>query len=426
MNPQADALNEKIKANNESVYDLLSEKGRNIFFPAKGILAQAGEAKGKEINATIGIALEDDGSPMRLKCVADQITVSPKDSLPYAPSFGKPELRKVWQDMIVEKNPMLSGKKMSLPVVTNALTHGLSMCGYMFVDKGDKVISPHLFWGNYKLILINGYGAEIDTFETFVDGGFNVEGVKEKLLSEGSKKILLLNFPNNPSGYTPTVEEQKALVEAIKEAAEAGKKIVVWIDDAYFGLIYEEGVAPESIFSYLSDLHENVLAVKVDGATKEDYVWGLRVGFLTYAVKGASDELLKAMESKTAGAVRGNISNDSHLSQSILLKAFTDANYANEKKEKYELLKTRANTCKQILADHPEYAERFEALPFNSGYFMCVKLKDKEAEAIRQKLLNEYSTGVIALGKDKLRLAFSSVPTEQLQILFENVYLACE
>jgi len=59
----------------------------------------------------------------------------------------------------------------------------------------------------------------------------------------GEKKVLLLNFPNNPTGYTPTEEEQKALVEAIKEAAEAGKKVVVWVDDAYFGLVYEDGVA---------------------------------------------------------------------------------------------------------------------------------------------------------------------------------------
>ena len=39
--------------------------------------------------------------------------------------------------------------------------------------------------------------------------------------------------------------------------------------------LYEEGIEKESLFTYLCDLHENVLAIKIDGATKEDYVWGL-------------------------------------------------------------------------------------------------------------------------------------------------------
>ena len=54
LNPQAKELNEKIKRDNPAVYELLSEKGRAIYFPKKGILAQTAEAKGKKINATIG------------------------------------------------------------------------------------------------------------------------------------------------------------------------------------------------------------------------------------------------------------------------------------------------------------------------------------------------------------------------------------
>ena len=71
LNLQAEALNKTIKNCSPTVYDLLSQKGRAIFFPAKGILAQTAEAKGKEINATIGMALEDDNSPLRLSTIAD-------------------------------------------------------------------------------------------------------------------------------------------------------------------------------------------------------------------------------------------------------------------------------------------------------------------------------------------------------------------
>ncbi len=190
LNPQAEELNEIIKDKSKIVYDLLSKKGKAIFFPAKGILAQSADAKGKKINATIGAAIEDDGSPMRLKSIEKEVNMDPKLIFPYAPSFGRADLRKKWKEMIYEKNPSLKAE-ISLPIVTNALTHGLSMLGYLFMDEGEKIISPNLFWGNYKLIFINGYGAEINTFETFKNDGFNSDGLKEKLGEEGEKKIVL-------------------------------------------------------------------------------------------------------------------------------------------------------------------------------------------------------------------------------------------
>jgi len=425
LNLQAQELNETIKRCNAAVHELLSEKGKAIFFPAKGILAQTAEAKGKEINATIGMALEDDSSPLRLSTIARHIDLDPKETFPYAPSFGKPELRTKWKEMIYKKNPSLAGKQISLPIVTNALTHGLSMLGYMFVDEADRIILPDLFWGNYRLIFVNAYGAVLDTFPFFKKGRLDIDSFEQKM-KQGpvGKRIVLLNFPNNPSGYTPTDEEARQIRDVLKAAAEAGNKVVVFIDDAYFGLVYEEGIYKESLFGELADLHENLLAIKVDGATKEDYVWGFRTGFLTYAIKDGSKELYAALEAKTAGAVRGNISNAPHLSQSLVLKSLDSPEYDAEKKQKYELLKKRFEIVKGILAKHKEYAECLEALPFNSGYFMCVRLKGLQAEDVRQTLLAKYSTGVIAIG-DILRIAFSSTPTDKLEKLFSNIYNAC-
>jgi hypothetical protein len=127
MNPQAEELNQIIRAQNLAVYELLSEKGKNIFFPKKGILGQTADAKGTKINATIGSAIEDDGTPMRLESVASLINLDPSLVFPYAPSFGRPDIRAKWKTLIYEKNPTLKDSSISLPVVTNALTHGASM-----------------------------------------------------------------------------------------------------------------------------------------------------------------------------------------------------------------------------------------------------------------------------------------------------------
>lgn len=425
MNPQAEELNVIIREKNTTVYELLSEQGKNIFFPKKGILGQSAEAKGTKINATIGTAVEDDGSPMRLESIASKINLDPSLIFPYAPSFGRPDIRKKWKEMIYEKNPSLAGVEISLPLVTNALTHGISMAGYMFLDAGDEVLSPDLFWGNYTLTLTHAYGANIVKFNLFKNGGFDLEALESKL-NDGKigKKVLLLNFPNNPSGYTPTQKEQDSIVEIIKKSAEKGNKIVVFTDDAYFGLGYEEGIAKESIFAPLSQLHENVLAVKIDGATKEDYVWGFRVGFLTYGIKGGDAALYGALESKTAGAIRGNISNAANISQSLLLEAFNSPEYAAQKAAKYNIMKQRYDAVKAVLTDE-KYKEYFTALPYNSGYFMCIKLAEGlEGEKMRKLLIEKYSIGVISLG-NVLRLAFSAVAAKDIKALFEGIYSAC-
>ena len=58
--------------------------------------------------------------------------------------------------------------------------------------------------------VVLGEGRLLPDFEA------NVAGLKAKLArpSKGGKKVVLLNFPNNPSGYTPTDSEAKAIVAA--------------------------------------------------------------------------------------------------------------------------------------------------------------------------------------------------------------------
>jgi len=426
MNPQAEELNKIIQEKNSNVFELLSEKGKAIFFPKKGILGQTAEAKGTKINATIGAAIEDDGSPMRLEVIASKINMDPALVFPYAPSFGRPDVRAKWKSMIFEKNPSLQNTELSLPVVTNALTHGVSMAGYMFLNPGDEVIVPDLFWGNYNLTLGNAYGAKLVKFNLFKDGCFDLDSFESKINEGGiGKKVMILNFPNNPSGYTPTKSEFKSIVEILKTAAEKGNRIVTITDDAYFGLVYEEGIEKESIFAPLSQLHQNLLAVKVDGATKEDYVWGFRVGFITYGTKGGNTELYSALESKTAGAIRGNISNSANISQSLLLAAFNSDEYAEQKKAKYDIMKERYDAVKATLEDE-KYKEYFDAIPFNSGYFMCIKLADGlVGEEVRQVLIKKYAIGVISLG-NVLRIAFSAVAAADVKEMFEGIYLACK
>jgi len=402
----------------------LSAAGKRMYFPYGGILGQGAEAKKCDVNATIGMAFEEDGTPLVMPCFAQSTNLDKKAFL-YAGSFGLPALREQWKALELVKNPSLKGVAFSIPVVTNALTHGLRIAAELFADSKDELVVPDLYWDNYELIFQEAVGCKVRHFNTFKKGAFDAAALKAALLAPGAKKLVILNFPNNPTGYTATLDDAKKIVAAVKAAAKAGKKVVVILDDAYFGLVYEPGIHEESLFAEFAKLDRNVLAVKLDGTTKEDYVWGLRVGFISFAFKGATAEQLKALEAKAAGNVRSCISNASSIGQHMAIAAFADKGYAKQKKAKYAVLKARYVEIRKILAQHPEYAASFEAMPFNSGYFMCVKPIGVEAEQVRKHLIAKYSTGTIVLS-GLIRLAFSTIPKAKLAQLFANVHAAVQ
>lgn len=427
MNPLAVELNEVIQKANVHVYEMLSEVGKNLFFP-KGILTQSAEAKEKahKFNATIGMATEK-GRTMHLPSVMTMLSgLEPEETLTYAPSFGIPALRKVWKEALFEKNPSLASSKISLPVVSHAITHGLSVVGDMWVDPGDVLILPDKMWGNYNLIFSVRRGARI-VQHALIDGQgrFNLKSFEECVRGEAKKNkkiIVLFNFPNNPTGYTPHPDEAKTMAETLMDLAHQGTNVLALTDDAYFGLFFEDDVLKESIFAGLVNKHPRLMAIKLDGATKENYVWGLRVGFITYGacLPGDHDGVYNALERKTAGAVRGSISNASHLSQTITLRSLKSSSYKAEKEDKFRIMKERAMEVKRVLAN-PKYRKAWEVYPFNSGYFMCLKLKTVEAEPLRVHLLNQYGVGLISLGKQDLRVAFSCVEKKDVQELYDIV-----
>jgi len=427
MNPLAVELNEMLSQSNPYVLEMLSDLGKNLFFP-KGILTQSAEAKEKahKFNATIGIATEK-GGPMYLQCIQEKLTAfDPKDIYPYAPPAGKPELRSLWREKQLRENPSQQGKHFSNPIVTNALTHGLSIVADMFVDVGDHVVLPDMLWGNYNLTFGTCSGAVMRKFPTFtVAGGYDVDAFKAELKNsaeEKGKAVVILNFPNNPSGYTPSVAEGDAIVAAIKEVAEGGCNIVAVTDDAYFGLFYEDSLK-ESLFGKLANLHPRILAVKLDGATKEEFVWGFRTGFITFA-DGKDYEntpVMTALEKKAMGIIRARISNCPHPSQTFAIEALRSPKFLEQKEEKFQVLKGRALKVKEVL-NSGKYDSAWTYYPFNSGYFMCLKLKTVDAEKLRVHILDKYGVGGISIGKTDLRIAFSCIEEKDILELFDIIY----
>lgn len=427
MKDLAIELNETLKGT--CAYDLLGNKGKNMYFP-KGIVAQSAEAgdKAKRYNATVGLATEK-GDPFCLSDIYSAFvpgSLSKKEIFNYAPGGGDKELRALWKKAMVKKNPTLEGKLLSTPIVTGGLTHTISIIATLFMDRGDEVVCPDLYWDNYQLIFEDLAEGELKTFPSFKDGGFNVEGMKRALReTKGDTARLILNFPNNPTGYSPSKEEAKAIVEAVKEVAESGKKILVISDDAYFGLFYEEETEKESLFSFFCDAHENILAIKGDAATKEEMVWGFRIGFITYGGKALGKEEIDALEKKTLGAVRCTVSNCDRPGQSLLKRGMAGENYDKDKEYLFSTVGERYRVIRKTLEKYRD-SKVLRPYPFNSGYFMAFDTMGRNAEELRLHLLEKYQVGAINIMGRTLRLAYCSVEKENLEDLVDIVFKAAE
>lgn len=422
INPLASQLNETLEKTAPEILASLSDYGKRLFFP-KGILLQSAEAKEKahRYNATIGIATREKGEPMRLDCADRLLTkdFAATEVYPYAPSPGIPALRSLWQKHQQEVNPSLSAET-SLPVACSGLTHGLSLAADLFVNPGDELVLADKLWGNYRLLFANKIGAVLKPFRLFDEelAGFDHQSFAKALDEQkGDKITVLLNFPNNPTGFSPSGEDVQKIASTLQAKAEAGQRVVVIIDDAYFGMFFEDSCHPESLFASLASAHPNLIAVKLDGCTKEAFMWGLRVGFVTIGRKDTARKAYTALEKKLGGAIRSTISNSSHLSQSFALKTLENSDYGKEKAASDAIMKQRYLETKQA-ATKEEYQKLWDAYPFNSGYFMCLRIKGVQAEALRVHLLDSYGVGTISVGEYDLRIAFSSVKAESISDLF--------
>ncbi|NOY09282.1 MAG: aminotransferase class I/II-fold pyridoxal phosphate-dependent enzyme [Spirochaetes bacterium] len=427
MNSLAELLNKTLQGT--AAYDVLSELGRMLYFP-RGIVAQSAEAKklATKYNATVGMAYMD-GTPMHLESIKRYIPeLSNEEIFAYAPTAGVAGLREIWKDEMYRKNPSLKEKTVSLPVVTSGITNGIVISSDMFIDPGDTVVVPDMFWGNYRLIFEVRKKARIVTFPFFDSAGnLNTEAMEDTLSEKVKSKkiILILNFPNNPSGYSPVKEEAAKIVSLLNRVAASGKKLVVITDDAYFGLFYENEIYRESLFAELADLNDNILAVKVDGATKENLAWGFRIGFLTFAGKSLSKEHYDALVQKAMGAVRSSISSSSKVAQSLLLKAIKNNQYEEQKEQAFHILMERYLEVKSLMRDYKGNSV-IKPLPFNSGYFMTFSVRNGKAEDLRRYLLTKRGIGTISVGTDYLRVAYSSIDKKNLKDLYTEILQASE
>lgn len=420
----AEAINQDLERDAPAVFRALSPLGRRAFYPP-GIPHQATEARGTTYNGTIGQITDGAGAAMPLASMAAALAL-PADqrsrAFLYSPVPGRPEVREAWRRW--QRRGVDPRVPSTLPLVTNGLTHALSIIADLFTDSQRVLAVPGPFWGNYRQVFAMRTGARIRSAPTMRDGRYNPRAIAEVLadLPAGEPAVAIVNAPSNPGGYMPSAAEREALVASLLEVA-AMRPLVVLLDDAYAGLVYDD--APrQSLFWSLAGAHPDLLAVKIDGATKELSFFGGRLGFITFGV-AAGSAVQAALESKVKSLVRSTVGSPVAISQVVAHQALASADLEAQVERVRGELALRWQALRTALAATDPALLR--PVPFNAGCFAVVALPDGvDAETLRRHLIAEQDTGLVSIPPSHVRIAFCSVAAADLPELVRRLAAGVE
>lgn len=418
IHPEAQDRNARLGAVAPRVLEALSPLGRRAFFP-KGIPFQAGQAAGCGINATIGQITDGAGSPLPLARLGELLGhLPPKDAFLYSPISGRPRARERWHQKLVAEDARMEA--VALPVVSAGICHAISMAADLFFAAGETLVLPDLYWDNYEQIFGMRLEGDYATFPFYEGDGFNVEGLRELLSRQGPKAHVLLNFPSNPSGYSPSPEEMVRIADVLVEAAR-DRLLVVYCDDAYHGLVFDPEATSKSLFFELIGRSPNLIAVKCDGVTKELSFFGGRVGFLSF---GTSKEAAALLSDKAMSLIRSGVGSPVGLSQYLIEEELGDPRHDGSFEALRSLLEARYRLLKAELSRPTPH---WKVFPFNAGCFCLLELREGlDAETVRQALIHDERVGVVSQGDRYLRLAFCSLKDEAIAPLVEAIARVCE
>jgi aromatic-amino-acid transaminase len=343
--------------------------------------------KGESIvNATVGALLDDDGKLAILPTAARAVHEVPAvEWATYAPIAGTPDfLRAVIEDLLGgEPDMKRTAVAVATPGGSGALRHAIGN----FLEPGQAMLTTSWFWGPYQT-LCDESDRKLETFETFQsDGGLDVGALDAALgrqLTAQKRALVFLNDPcHNPTGYSMTDAEWRAVVERIAARATEGP-VTLLVDCAYFLYGARD---PRAFLRHLrplvtADSRVNVLFAW--SASKSFTHYGLRVGALVACVGDEKERA--AIEAALSYSSRGTWSNCNRGGLAAITRLLADPDMARACATERDGFKALLGARVDAFNRHAH--ERGLRFPRYEGGFFVTVFDDRpreKAEAMRAK-----------------------------------------
>lgn len=215
---------------------------------------------------SLGVGEPDFHTPWTVRQTA--ISTLEKGKTVYTANSGLIELRKTICGYIKRKIGVEYQPESEL-IVTVGGSEGIDLGIRALIDPGDEVLIVEPCFVCYAPIveLTGGVAVPIETTE---ETGFKLtaEAVKSKITDR--TKLLILPFPNNPTGAIMTKEDLEPIAEVLR-----GTDILVLSDEIYSELTYE---GKHFSITQLEGMQERTLLV--NGFSKAFAMTGWRLGYV--------------------------------------------------------------------------------------------------------------------------------------------------
>ncbi|MDE6132843.1 MAG: aminotransferase class I/II-fold pyridoxal phosphate-dependent enzyme [Oscillospiraceae bacterium] len=246
-------------------YDkLISQKCRKL--KPSGIRKFFDIAATMENVISLGVGEPDFHTPWAVRQTA--ISTLEKGKTVYTANSGLMELRKTICGYIKRKIGVEYQPESEL-IITVGGSEGIDLGIRALIDPGDEVLIVEPCFVCYAPIveLTGGVPVPIETTE---ETGFKLtaEAVKSKITDK--TKLLILPFPNNPTGAIMTKEDLEPIAEVIKDT-----DILVMSDEIYSELTYD---GKHFSITQIEGMQERTLLV--NGFSKAFAMTGWRLGYV--------------------------------------------------------------------------------------------------------------------------------------------------
>jgi aspartate/methionine/tyrosine aminotransferase len=186
----------------------------------------------------------------------------------YAPNPGIPPLREAIAAYLARINRPVATSRVA---VTASGVNALMLVAQALLSPGDRVVIPSPAWPNMDGIA-RVMGAEVADLPLRLMNGVWRADLDELLAAiTPATRLLFLNSPGNPTGWTLTSAEQRAILDKCRQTG-------TWIlsDDVYERLYFAGDAAP----SFLEIADEQDRVVSVNSFSKSWAMTGWRLGWI--------------------------------------------------------------------------------------------------------------------------------------------------
>lgn len=247
-------------------YDkVLSEKAKVI--KPSGIRRFFDIAASREGVISLGVGEPDFQTPWSVR--KEAITTLEKGRTKYSANAGLIELRQAISDHICKKTGVKYDPKHEM-VVTVGGSEGIDVGIRALVNPGDEVlvVEPSFVCYSPLVTLMGGVPVSL---VTKAENNFRLTAEELKSKITDRTKLLILPFPNNPTGAVMEREDLEAIAEVLKDT-----NIMIMSDEIYSELTY--GDEPHVSIIQIDSMRERTLYV--NGFSKAYSMTGWRLGYI--------------------------------------------------------------------------------------------------------------------------------------------------